>query len=295
MNTSKKILVAFVLNLMFSVFEFFGGMFTGSVAIVSDAVHDAGDATSIGLSYFMEKKSKKQPDKKYTYGYARYSVLSSLITTSILLLGSVFVIVSAINRIINPAQINYDGMIVFAVIGAVVNFVAAYFTHGGESLNQKAVNLHMIEDVLSWIVVLVGALVMRFTDFYLLDPIMSIGVALFILYNAAKNMKRIIDIFLMKVPEKISVADIRNCVSEIDGVIDVHHIHIASIDGENVYATLHVVTDEDASSVKEKVRNCLAHKGVSHSTIEIETSDNMCEHTQCVVSHNAHAHCHHHH
>ncbi|MBR5246131.1 MAG: cation transporter, partial [Clostridia bacterium] len=175
MRTEKNILIAFILNLSFSIFEIIGGFFTGSVAIVSDAIHDMGDAASIGISYFLEKKSKKQPDETYTYGYARFSVIGSVITTLILLFGSVMVIYNAVMRIFNPVEINYNGMIIFAVVGAVVNFIAAYFTKDGDSLNQKAVNLHMLEDVLGWIVVLIGAIIMRFTDISIIDPIMSIA------------------------------------------------------------------------------------------------------------------------
>ena len=180
MKSERNILIAFILNLLFSVFEFVGGIFTNSVAIISDSIHDIGDAISIGISYFLEKKSKKQPDETYTYGYLRYSVIGSIITTLILLVGSVLVIVNAVNRILNPVQINYNGMIIFAIVGVVINFFAAYFTKDGDSLNQKSVNLHMLEDVLGWAVVLVGAILMCFTDFALIDPILSIGVAVFI-------------------------------------------------------------------------------------------------------------------
>ena len=141
MKTEKNILIAFVLNLAFSVFEFIGGIFTGSVAIISDAVHDVGDAASIGISLLLEKKSKKQPDEKYTYGYARFSLIGSLLTTLILLLGSGLVVYNAVIRIINPAEINYNGMIVFAVVGCCINLCAAILTREGRSLNQKAVNL----------------------------------------------------------------------------------------------------------------------------------------------------------
>ncbi|MBQ8267563.1 MAG: cation transporter, partial [Clostridia bacterium] len=126
MKSEKNILIAFILNLSFSIFEFIGGIFTGSVAILSDSVHDIGDAASIGFSYFLERKTKKQPDRTYTYGYARYSVLGGVITTFILLFGSAAVIVNAVKRIINPVEINYGGMIVFGIIGVAVNFLAAY-------------------------------------------------------------------------------------------------------------------------------------------------------------------------
>lgn len=295
MKTEKNILIAFILNLSFSIFEFIGGAITNSVAIVSDAIHDIGDATSIGISYFLEKKSKKQPDEKYTYGYARYSVIGSVITTLILLFGSVMVIYNAVGRIINPVEINYNGMIIFAVIGAVVNFGAAYLTREGDSLNQKAVNLHMLEDVLGWVVVLVGAIVMRFTDISILDPIMSIGVALFILVNAVKNLKEVLDLFLEKVPHGISVEEIREHVSEIEGVIDVHHIHIWSMDGQNNYASMHIVTDGDAHSIKEEIREELEEHGIGHVTLELEGKNEHCHEENCHVEYKAEAGHHHHH
>ena len=209
MKTERNILIAFILNFAFSIFEFIGGAITGSVAIVSDAVHDIGDAMSIGASYFLEKKSKKQPDETYTYGYARYSVMGGVITTFVLIFGSVAVIYNAILRIINPVEINYDGMIVFAIVGAVVNLAAAYFTREGDSINQKAVNLHMLEDVLGWVIVLVGAIIMRFTDIKIIDPIMSIGVAIFIFINAVNNLKEIVNLFMERLPAHLRIDEIK--------------------------------------------------------------------------------------
>ncbi len=301
MKTEKNILIAFILNLAFSVFEFFGGIFTGSVAIMSDALHDIGDAASIGVSYFLEKKSKKQPDAEFTYGYLRYSVVGGVFTTLILLLGSAAVIINAVGRIISPVEINYNGMIVFAVIGVVVNFCAAIVTKDGDSLNQKAVNLHMLEDVLGWIVVLVGAVVMRFTDFVIIDPILSICVAVFILINATKNLKEVLDLFLEKIPQGVSVEEIKEHILEIDGVIDVHHIHIWSMDGHHNYATMHIVTNEAAQGIKEAVRNELREHGISHATLELEAEGENCGEECCHIDtrsacgHHHHHHHHHHH
>ncbi|MBR3755198.1 MAG: cation transporter [Clostridia bacterium] len=298
MKTEKNILIAFVLNLLFSVFEFFGGAFTGSVAIVSDAVHDLGDAASIGISLLLEHKSKKQPDETHTYGYARYSVLGSVITTVILLLGSSAVILNAVKRIFNPVEINYNGMLVFAVIGVIVNLFAAWFTHKGESLNQKAVNLHMLEDVLGWLAVLVGAAVMKFTDFAVIDPLMSIAVAVFILINAVKNLKGVTDIFVEKTPANISVKEIEEHLYEIDGVINVHHIHIRSADGFSNLATMHIVTDYDHHEIKEKVRAELKEHGIDHCTLELEAVGEQCENMHCHSPHShndSHHHHHHHH
>ena len=295
MQTDKNILIAFMLNFAFSVFEFIGGIFTGSVAIVSDAVHDMGDAASIGISYFLEKKSKKQPDEKYTYGYTRYSVLGSVITTVILLFGSVLVIFNAVNRIIEPTEINYNGMIIFAIIGTSINFAAAFLTRDGKSLNQKAVNLHMIEDVLGWVVVLLGAIVMRFTDFALIDPIMSIGVAVFILVHAIKNLKEAIDLFLEKTPHGITIQEMREHIAQLEGVLDVHHIHIWSMDGQAHYATMHIVTHADSHQIKEKIRAEAREHGISHVTLELESEGEPCHEKNCSVTFTANALCHHHH
>ncbi len=296
MKSEKNILVAFILNLAFSVFEFIGGIFTGSVAIISDAVHDIGDAASIGASFFLEKKSKRQPDDKYTYGYARYSVIGGVITTIILLFGSAVVIYNAILRIINPTEINYNGMIIFAVIGVAVNFLAALFTRHGDSLNQKAVNLHMLEDVLGWVVVLIGAIVMRFTDLYIIDPIMSIGVALFIFVSAFKSLKEITDIFLEKLPSGIDLEEIKLHICKLKGVTNVHHIHVWSLDGHNNYATMHIVAKGDSHTVKKLVREELKEHGISHATLEIETEDEECHEEHCHVdTQNGSGHHHHHH
>ena len=295
MKTERNILIAFLLNLAFSIFEFVGGMITGSVAIVSDAVHDVGDAASIGISYLLEKKSKKQPDEIFTYGYARYSVLGGLITTFILLFGSVVMICNAVGRILAPTEINYDGMIVFAVVGVCVNFFAAFFTREEGSLNQKAVNLHMLEDVLGWAVVLAGAIVMRLTDIALLDPILSIGVSLFILIHALKNLREAGDLFLEKVPHNMDTGHIAAHIGQIDGVLDVHHVHLWSMDGQNHYATLHIVTDADPHSIKESIRQALRQHGIGHVTIEIEASTEHCHEKHCHVEHSSHLTHHHHH
>ena len=294
-KTEKNILIAFLLNLSFSVIEFVGGIITGSVAIVSDSVHDLGDAMSIGASFFLEKKSKKAPDEKYTYGYMRYSVLGSVITTVILLFGSLAVIYNAVERIIKPVEINYDGMIVFAVIGAAVNFLAAYFTKEGDSLNQKAVNLHMLEDVLGWIVVLVGAVIMRFTDITIIDPLMSVGVAVFILVNSLRNLKEVLNIFLEKTPEDIDLEKIREHICSIDGVSDVHHIHLRSLDGYSNYITMHVVATGNSHEIKHKVREELSEHGINHATIELEEVGEHCNEKECRLEHHEASHHHHHH
>lgn len=295
MKTQRNIMIAFLLNLTFAIFEFAGGIFTNSVAIMSDAVHDLGDAISIGLSYFLEKKSRKKPDSTHTYGYRRYSVLGGFITTLILLIGSAFVIANAVERLINPVSINYNSMLLFAIVGVVVNLLGAFFTHKGDSINQKAVNLHMLEDVLGWIVVLAGAVIMKFTDISVIDPLMSIGVALFIIINAIKNLKKMLDLFLMKTPDNICVDEVKKCVMEISGVSDVHHIHLFSIDSYDIYATMHIVTGDDFENIKQKVKHKLNDMKIAHITLELENEGEACLEKECEVKLTCSHHHHHHH
>ena len=293
MKSEKNILIAFILNISFSIFELFGGLLTNSVAILSDSLHDLGDAISIGISYFMERKSKKKADNKYTYGYIRYSVLGGVITTTILLVGSILVIISAIRRLIKPVEINYSGMIIIAIIGVVLNFIAAYVTKDGESINQKSVNLHMLEDVLGWIVVLIGAIIMNFTDVKIIDPIMSIGVAIFILYNSLKNLKKVLDLFLVKTPNDIDIEELKNHLLEIKDVEDIHHIHVWSIDGYNNYATMHIVSKaKNISKVKKDIREELEEHNICHSILE--TEEEICDDKECHIKLREHSHHHHH-
>ena len=294
MKTERNILIAFLLNISFSIFEFVGGLITNSIAILSDSIHDLGDAISIGISYFMEKKSKKHADNKYTYGYIRYSVLGGVITTTILLVGSILVIIGAIRRIINPVSVNYNGIIIIALIGVVLNYIAAYVTRKGDSINQKAVNLHMLEDVLGWIIVLIGAVIMNYTNINIIDPIMSIGVSLFILIHSLKNLKKVLDIFLEKTPDDIDIEELKNHLKEIKGVQDIHHIHVWSIDGYKTLATMHIVsTSDDICKIKKEIREELEEHGICHSILETETE--VCDDKECHMEPTIEHHHHHHH
>ena len=294
MKTEKNIFIAFILNIAFSIFEFIGGLFTNSISILSDSIHDLGDAFSIGISYLMERKSKKKADNKYTYGYIRYSVLGGVITTTILLVGSIFVIIGAINRIINPVDVNYNGMIVLAIIGVVINFIAALVTREGDSINQKAVNLHMLEDVLGWIVVLIGAIVMNYTDISIIDPIMSLVVAAFILFNSIKNLKKVLDLFLEKTPDDIDIDELKKHLLHVDGVDDIHHIHVWSIDGFNNYATMHIVSkSKNIDKIKKEIREELEEHNICHAILETESE--VCVDKECHVHLKNVEHHHHHH
>ena len=299
MKKEKNILAAFILNLAFSFFELAGGIFTGSAAILSDSIHDLGDAVSIGISYLLEGKSKKAPDDRYTYGYGRYSLLGGFITTSILVFGSVAVLFTLPERLSEPYEINYDGMLAFALAGVFVNSLAAFFTRDKSSANHRAVNLHMLEDVLGWASVLIGAAVMKLTGWVFIDSLLSFVIAVFILISALKNLKMIAGVFLERVPADISVDELKKELCKIEGVEGVHHFHIRSCDTVSTCAELHaVVSTENAAQVKKQIREMLREKGVIHVTVETERPDEACDCESCnafVRAEHAHCHQHHHH
>lgn len=271
MKIDRNILIAFILNLSFSLLEIIGGFITNSISILSGAVHDLADAASIGISYYLEKKSKHKPNYKYTYGYVRYSTLAAFITTIILLSGSLFVIYNAINRLFNPIDINYDGMIIIALIGILFNIIAVYKTKGGYSLNQEAVNLHLLQDALSWIIVLIGSILIKFTKINYIDSIMSLVISIYIIIHSLKHLKIILDLFLEKTPNNVNIRKIKKELLENKNIISIDHIHVWSLDGYNNYATLHaIINNDEVENMKEYIKDYLKKENISHSTIEIE-------------------------
>ena len=293
MKKEKGMLWVFILNLMFSAFELVGGVLTGSTAIISDAIHDLGDAVSIGVAYAFERKSQRPPDERYTYGYARYSAVGGLITVAVLLVGSFFAVLNAVYRLISPKEIDHGGMIVLAVVGLAVNLFSALLLHRGESLSQKAVKLHILEDVLGWGVVLVGAVIMKLTGFSILDPILSIGTSAFVFLNAIKLLGEMLDLILEKAPREASIEEIRAHLLELEGVVDVHHIHLWSLDGQTNCATAHVVFQGESSKVKKEVKRELFEHGFGHSTVELEALGDKCYEMDCRVEALHHGHHHH--
>lgn len=283
-KSHKNMKIAFLLNLLFSIIELLGGFFTNSISIISDSVHDLGDAISIGIAAILEKKSHKEPDKKYTFGYLRYSLLGALLTSVILLVGSIVVIYNAIPRLINPTIVNYNGMLILAIIGIIINGFATLKTSHSHNLNEKSVSLHMLEDVLGWAVVLVGSFIIKLTGWYIIDPILSLLMTIFILLHIYKNIIEIFNIFLEKIPENIDLDNLKEELGKIENVEDIHHIHIWTMDNLHNYVTLHArinsnVQNKDMEEVKNRIRAELKKYDLEHSTIEIEYE--KCENEEC--------------
>ncbi len=271
----KNIKVAFFLNLTFTVLEVAGGIWTNSLAVLSDALHDLGDSVSLGLAWYLERLSEKGPDKKFSFGYARFSLLGALINSLILVAGSVLILTKSVPRIINPQPVNSEGILIFAVVGIVVNSIAVIRLRRGSSLNEKVVSWHLLEDVLGWAVLLIGALVMMFTDLPVLDPILSVLITLFVLFNVVKNLWKIWKVFLQGVPEGISIGEVEKEIKQATGALKVYHTHIWSMDGEKNLLSIHVVVCDDIDrseiiKMKKKVRQTAQSMGMEHVTVEVD-------------------------
>ncbi len=282
----QHIKAAFFLNLSFTFIELVGGLLTNSMAILSDAVHDLGDSFSLGISWYFQRVAKRPRTKEYTYGFKRFSLLGALINSIILLLGSVVILLHAIPRLLRPQQPDVEGMLLLAVLGLVVNGLAVYRLRKGSSINERVVSLHLLEDVLGWIAVLLGAGVMYFVDAPFIDPLLSIAISLFILFNVFRNMRESLRIILQGSPAKLNVEEVKKVLLAMDEVDGVHDLHTWSVDGEYNVLTIHVVLRKEMSmanqrKLKKGIRQSLLSLGVHHCTIELEVLDEDCEMENC--------------
>ena len=282
---TRNLSTAFWINTLFAVIELVGGFYTNSVAILSDALHDFGDSLSLGLAYVFQRKSLRARDDSYSYGYKRFSLVGAIVNAVILIVGSVFIIQESVARLANPVQPDARGMLAIAVLGLVANGIALLRLRRGKSLSERVVALHFVEDVLGWIAVLIGSVVMLFADVPVLDPILSIGIAVFILYNAYRNLRQSFRIILQGIPENVDVESVRQKILEVPGVTGMHDLHTWSMDGQYNIMTVHVtVREEDfprSNTIKKEIRKRLGKMNIQHLTIETELEGDPCAFLDC--------------
>ena len=282
----KRIRLAAFLNITFTILEIVGGLWTNSLAILSDGLHDFGDSIALLVSWIFERGARRSPDTSRTFGYQRLSLFSALFSASILIGGSIIIIFQAIPRLFNPEPVDAFGMVGIAVIGVIFNGAGFFLLKKGESLNEKVLSWHLLEDVLGWAGILVGGVIIYFWKFYLLDPIMTIGLISFILYNVTKSLREAINILLQGVPKHISLEAVKKDVKAIKGIMGIHDIHIWSLEGETDVFTAHIILDDETlkkqpEQTKQTIKETLKKHHIEHSTIEIESRNhctgNICE------------------
>lgn len=280
-ETTAGLRLAFFLNLGFALLEIGGGLWTNSLAIISDALHDLGDSAALGLSWYLDRYSKRREDVRFTYGYRRFSLLGALVSALILIGGSVAILTEAIPRLLDPEPAYAPGMLGFAVAGIAVNGLAALRVRQGKSMNAQMVAWHLLEDVLGWGAVFIVSVILLIWDVPVLDPLLSVGITLYVLYNVVVNLRKTLALFLQAVPETIDIPKIEQELRELHHVKDIHHTHIWSLDGERHVLSTHVVIDEDATKetaidVKCRVREIVHQMDLEHVTVEIEYAGETC-------------------
>lgn len=276
-----NISAAFFLNLSFTLIELAGGIFTNSIAIISDAVHDFGDSLSLGLAWYFQRLSKKGSTKRYSYGYKRFSLLGAIINSAVLVAGSAYILSEAVPRVFAPQETDASGMFILAVIGILINGAAVLRTRKARSINEKVVSLHLLEDVLGWVAVLIGSVVMHFTGLTVLDPILSAVIAAFVLFNVFRNIRQILPILLQGTPAGIERERIVGAITALKEVQGFHDLHIWSLDEDYHVLTVHIALTETLSArqsaeLKDTIRSLLKEEGVQHATIEVEAPDEAC-------------------
>ncbi len=276
---TKRIQVAFFLNLVFAIIEIIASFLTGSFAILADALHDFGDSLTLGLAWILQGLSEKGPDSAFTYGYRRLSLFSSLITGLILVTGSVYVLINAYQKFLNPSEIHGWGMLGFAIFGVAVNGYAALSMSHGKTMNERVLTWHLIEDVLGWAAVLVGSIFIIAFKWYWLDTALAVAISFYILWNVSKMLYGTGRLFLQTTPLNVNTENLKTQILSVNGVIDIHDIHFWSLDGERHILTLHVIADDnvrDFSRMKHDLRSIFKSFGKIHSTIEIELQSEKC-------------------
>ena len=280
-QSSKRIGWAFILNVSFTLIEFVGGILTNSTAIMADAVHDLGDSLSIGSAWVLNRMAQRGADSSFTYGYKRFSLLGALINGLVLIAGSVWVLAQAIPRLSDPVMPEVEGMLMLAILGVCVNGFAAWKLSAGETLNERVLNWHLLEDVLGWVAVLVVSITLMFVDLPMLDALLAVGFTLYVLANVARNTILVIILFLQVTPEKGLIERVRKEFLSIEDVVSIHHEHAWSLDGESTVYTVHLVLSSHLSAAEQrKMKNDVARVlepfNFAHTTIELEFPEEEC-------------------
>lgn len=272
--SNTKITILF--NLTFSILEIIGGFLTNSISIISSAIHDFSDSITVCLENLFNKKSKQKPNNKYSFGYSRYKLIGKFFTSILLLITSGIIIYFAINRIKNPLNINYDGMIIFSIFGILLNAYVAY-----KLKNDKENNYNTMIDVYGWLIVLISSILIKLFKIFIIDPVVAIIMALYMLYQTYKYLNEIFNAIMEKVPVALNIDKIQNdIIINNSNIKEIDNLNIWSIDNKNIYFTGHIILNENLDykkiiELKNNIKKYLNEQNINHITLEFINKDEI--------------------
>lgn len=250
-STDRSFAIAFFANIIFAIVELVGGVLTQSLAITADAVHDFGDSLAIGFAWALERYSKKTSNERFNFGHRRFSLLAALFSGLVIAGGAIAIAVTGITRFWEPREPVSLGMAGLAIFGILVNGIGASALgagkHAHHNHNQEMMKWHLLEDLFGWIVVLVGAIVIHFTKWTWIDPLLAVGLSAFILWNVSKNLKETLYLLMQGRPKTFDETHFAREILSIDGIREIAAIQIWSLDGSNHVMSLKLRLSPSAS------------------------------------------------
>ena len=272
-KAGENLAFVFFMNLAFNIIVIVGGLATNSVAILADCIHDLADTISIALAWVLEKVAQKESSEKYSYGYQRFSILGAVIISIFVIIMAFIILQEAIPRLFSPEGVDAQGMLVIAVIGIIFKSLSVHRLHRGETFNEKAILLHQLGDVFEWVAILVLSVILIFWDGApYLDPFVSIGIALWLIFNLGRNLYKSVEVLLQKTPDYFDVAEFKSRILAIDGVNSIEDFHIWSLDGIDSVMTLKVDVDfgKNVENIKKEIYSISSDYHVVDITIELD-------------------------
>jgi len=277
--SAKKLFWVILLNFGITLSEIIGGIISGSLSLISDALHNFSDAIAVIISYIALKLSQRKNSLRHTFGLKRAEILAALLNSSVLIGISIFLFYEAINRFFHPEQITGSTMLIIAIIGLAGNVLSIYFLESGahDNMNIKSAYLHMLSDAISSVAVILGAIGIIFFKIYWIDPVLTILIGVYVLYESFKILKKSVHILMEGTPVDISIEKIKEAVDAIDGLKNVHHIHIWSVGEKDIFFEAHAELDDmmlrDACKIRQQVEKKLLEFGINHVTLQLEVDE----------------------
>jgi cobalt-zinc-cadmium efflux system protein len=287
-KTSARLLLSILLNALITVVEIIGGIFSNSLALISDAIHNLSDTLALILAWLAHKMGGKKPDTRRTFGYQRVEILSAFVNTSVLTAISIYLIYNAIIRIINPEPVKAGLMFIVAGIGLLFNLVSVFFLHhdSKSSLNIKAAYLHLLGDTFSSFAVIGGAILIYFIHINWIDPALTFLISIIIIFQTYKILRQSVDILMQSTPSRLNLKEIKDAIETHPLIRNVHHVHCWQLQDQDVLYEAHIdatkdMTLSESNHLRDEIENLLKERfRITHTTLQIEFA--CCDDTDMI-------------